>query len=154
MTDLIKENRSNENHTNELTEERFARLEQLLQTQTEQNKKLLASSKIRTIFTVCLAAAIVIGIFAIYGLFANITKEFPQLVQSTTELVDMTQNDLSGILTNIGDIDFKALDEGVKGFASLDFASINSSIQALEATIRPFAEFIGLLSGGTPAGTP
>jgi hypothetical protein len=131
-------------------------LETLVQMQKDHEEKMLRSSRIRTIAALVICVFVVVGVLAGYNLIKARTEGLPALVDSTseligstTELVNLTKDDLSGPLEELAEIDFTKLDRALAGLESVDYEKINESIQALYDTIRPFAAFMNLV---TPEG--
>lgn len=65
-------------------------------------------------------------------------------VMSATEgLVRTANEDLTAVLRSFSELDIDRLNAGISGIASVDFASLNTSIQSLSAVMRPLSAFFG-----------
>lgn len=130
----------------------MARIEALLKEQSAINKELLLSSKVRTIIVMVIAAVLLIGILVSYNMIEQRTRGVEQLlsdtgtlIASTTELVDMTKTDLADVLQGLRSIDFRLLEEGIEGFGTINFETMNESVKALYDAIKPFADFMNMV---------
>jgi uncharacterized membrane protein len=120
------------------------RIEELLRRQNQTSEKTLQQAKVRTILCIVAVAVIVIGLLASYMLLEQRTRGIDDLIASTSELVEVVKQDTNSIMGQLLGIDFKTLQEGLEGIASISFDALNESIEALQKIIEPFANFMGM----------
>lgn len=136
----------------ESAEAKLSRLEERLADQVKTNRRLVRGANVRTGILIGLAALFVAGFLYFQTLFTSLANEFSGLVQSTTQLAETAQDELTGVMEKLDSVDFEALNRGVEGISAIDFEALNDSIRSLNDSIDPFAEFMGMLAGGAVGG--
>lgn len=133
-----------EKQTTEVKEEssvsqRMERIEALLLEQVEQGKKSLKSSRVHTAVMIVFVVVLAIGLFMMNATFQTATHDLPAMLTSITALTDTATTAIS----KVGEIDFTALNDTIKGISTIRFDVLSESIQSLQAIIKPFASFMG-----------
>lgn len=123
----------------------LARIEELLKLQTEQNKKLLRSSRWRTAFLLVLAAAFIIFGILFHGIITSITQDIPQVISEADELVVTATTAVRTIVNKIDALDIDALNDSIDGIASINYAGLNTSIGGLSSAVERFETFVDAL---------
>lgn len=126
-------------------------IEELLQTQTEQNKKILRSSRWRTVLMFIFVAAFVIVGIAFYGVLQNITRDIPQVISEVEDLISNADGAVKDIVGKVDELNIDALNESIEGIASINYKGLNTSIGGLAKSVESFQAFVDALS--TPAQT-
>lgn len=123
----------------------IARIEELLKLQTEQNKKLLRSSKWRTAFLLVFAVSFIIFGILFHGIISSITQDIPQVISEADELVVTATTAVRTIVNKIDALDIDALNESIDGIASIDYKGLNTSIGGLASSVERFESFVDAL---------
>ncbi len=140
------------------TEDRLARIEMLLISQAEYNRKMLKAARIRAVILAAMAAVFAIGFLAFYNVVKTITVDVPQLIVSTNKLVETAETDIDQVVKNINKIDFeevntamREISKAVQGIGTIDFNNINKSIEALSTGVTAFQKFAEALAAPATA---
>ncbi len=135
------------------TEGRLSRIEILLVSQAEHNKKMLSQSRVRTIILLIFTAIIAIGVVAMLVLGGPMFAEGSQLIDSVRGLSDSATVELENISAIIDGINIdeltdavKNISEAAKQLAGLDFDGINEGIAGLNEGVMAFQSFAEALS--------
>lgn len=123
----------------------LSRIEELLQLQIEQNKKLLRSSRWRTWFLFAFVAVIIVFGALFHGILTNITQDIPQVIDEADELVVTATTAVRTIVNKIDTLDIDALNESIEGISSIDYAGLNTSIRGLATSVEGFQSFVDAL---------
>ncbi|MEG0586145.1 MAG: hypothetical protein RR504_07135 [Christensenellaceae bacterium] len=126
---------------------RMEGVEALLVEQRTHNKKMRKASTLHSILLCVFVAIFAVGIFMLNGIVRTALSNVPTLIESATQLVDTTANDLDAVLKGIEAINFKGLNKTINGIGNIDFASLNTSINSLQAVVEPLGKMMGGLSG-------
>lgn len=121
---------------------RMEKIEALLTQQVEQGRKSLKASRIHTVVLVIFVAVFAVGVFAMNATLHSATRELPAMLSSITQLTDTAQEDLAATVDKLDELDFTALNETIRGIASIRFDALSESIEALQSIIKPFADFM------------
>lgn len=123
----------------------LARIEQLLQEQNEQNKKLLRSSRWRTVCLFIFVAAFIIFAALLHGVLTSITQDVPQVIDEADELVVTATNAVRTVVNKIDTLNIDALNESIEGISSIDYSGLNKSIGGLASSVENFENFVDAL---------
>lgn len=121
------------------------RIEELLTTQNELNKKLLRSSRWRTAFLFVMVAAFIVFGVMFHGILTNITQDIPRVVNEADELIVTATNAVKTVVTKIDTLNIDALNESIEGISEIDYSGLNTSIRGLASSVEAFEKFVDTL---------
>lgn len=128
------------------SQEALSRIEELLKLQTEQTKKLLRSSRWRTVFLCALVVTFVVAGFAFYNLAQDATARIPAVMDQADELIVSARAAIQTIVTKFNSLNIDALNESIEGIASINYRGLNTSIEGLASAVESFQSFVDALS--------
>lgn len=123
----------------------LSRIEELLQTQVTQNKKLLRASRWRTFFLIALVGVFIVFGSMFYSTIRHITDDIPRVIDEADELIVTATDAVRTIVTKIDALDIDALNESIEGIASIDYSGLNTSIGGLASSVEKFEAFVDAL---------
>lgn len=123
----------------------LARIEQLLQEQAELNRKLLRSSRWRTVWMFVLVAAFVVFGVLFHNVLTTITQDIPQVISEADELVVTATSAVKTVVNKIDSLDIDSLNESIEGIASINYKGLNTSIGGLASSVESFEKFVDTL---------
>lgn len=122
------------------------RIEELLEAQSTQNKKILRSSRLHNVLLAIIAASFVIMGFVFYGAVQTLTRGIPGLVTSAQALITNTDHAVADVTEKVDELDIDSLNDSIKGISSINYKGLNTSIGGLASAVESFQDFVDTLS--------
>ena len=124
--------------------QRLANVEELLNQQLEVSKKIAKHRGTLSFLMLCLVLVFAAGLFALNFTAATVTRDLPQLIETTNESaqqLDETLKDISGL-------DFESMNSAIadldKGISAIDFEALNSAIVELKKATEGLARLTSI----------
>lgn len=136
----------NEMISEEEVSSEMKRIEELLETQGELNKKILRSSRLHNVLLAIIAAVFVVMGVVFYGAIQALTRGIPGLVTSAQALITNTDHAVADVTGKVDELDIDALNDSIQGISSINYKGLNTSIGGLASAVESFQEFVDTLS--------
>ncbi len=123
---------------------RLEKMEALLAQQAENTRKTVRSHRITALLLAMLVLVVAGGLLWVNTTLADITRDVPQLISTTTRSIEQ----LETTLADIDKIDFEQMNSAIgevgKGVAAMDFETLNASIARLNEVVESLSNVMGI----------